>query len=323
MLRLSEAIDMFLAEPFAPGTKRYRLRHLRRFLGYCGNLPIDSIGIAQVAAFRRSLTGSSASVQRETTKTVRALFSWLQRTTDLPCLRPERIALPRVSSTPYAAFSADDVAALRAAIIAHAGDHLTRDLAAFEVMLSTGFRRQELQRITPADVDWQNGSIRVLGKFSRHVRGLLSPTAKNALETHISETTASPHATLFPQSPNWLHERFRTWGQWAGLAKCHPHMLRKTTGTTFYRVTKNIELTRQLLNHENLETTQRYLCLEEQELKDAHAFVFGDGERFTFTTERDGQTVLQADVRCTAAVDVQKAKDAMRAAVDKLLSEQE
>jgi integrase/recombinase XerD len=56
----------------------------------------------------------------------------------------------------------------------------------------------------------------------------------------------------------------------AGITKdIHPHTLRHSFATVFYRQTTNIRLTQKALGHANLATTQIYTHIVDEELEGA------------------------------------------------------
>lgn len=59
-------------------------------------------------------------------------------------------------------------------------------------------------------------------------------------------------------------------GKRAGVEKAHPHRFRRTGATMALRAGMPIMTVSKLLGHESLETTQIYLDISEEELKQAH-----------------------------------------------------
>ena len=67
-----------------------------------------------------------------------------------------------------------------------------------------------------------------------------------------------------------LESIIRKIGKRAGVENCHPHRFRRTCATFALRRGMDVTLVQQMLGHESLATTQRYLDLSEEDLKNAH-----------------------------------------------------
>ena len=67
-----------------------------------------------------------------------------------------------------------------------------------------------------------------------------------------------------------LESIMRKIGKKAGVENCHPHRFRRTCATFALRRGMDVTLVQLLLGHESLETTQRYLDISDEELKNAH-----------------------------------------------------
>ena len=72
-----------------------------------------------------------------------------------------------------------------------------------------------------------------------------------------------------PISPGAIESQIRKLGQRVGV-KAYPHKFRRTCATFALRRGMSIEQVSQMLGHESIETTQIYLDISEQDLKEAH-----------------------------------------------------
>ena len=67
-----------------------------------------------------------------------------------------------------------------------------------------------------------------------------------------------------------LGDIVRTIGKRAGVEKCHPHRFRRTGATLALRSGMPLTTVSKLLGHESIETTQIYLDISDEDLKQAH-----------------------------------------------------
>lgn len=174
----------------------------------------------------------------------------------------------------------------------------TREKAIVEMLLSTGCRVSELANIKTADIDGKE--IRILGKGEKYRNVYLNAKAIVALEKYIAERKDN-NQYLFPRmadkcrsmgemrkyKENWfthadmvddlrhmdnstIENICRNLGKRAGIDNVHPHRFRRTCATTALRKGMPIEQVSKMLGHEELSTTQIYLDIGENELKNAH-----------------------------------------------------
>jgi integrase/recombinase XerD len=155
------------------------------------------------------------------------------------------------------------------------------DRAVFETLYSTGIRICELAALTPADVDLEQGFLRVrkgkggkarviplgriaadwIQRYLQAVRNRFPPTM--ALFLTIRNTT--------PLNRTQLSQRVRAIAQKAGLKKritCHT--FRHTCATHMLRGRASLRHIQELLGHAKADTTQIYTHVEILDLKRVH-----------------------------------------------------
>lgn len=316
-MQLSSAIAAFLREPFAVDTRRRRNRSLQKFLASVGDRPLTDITINDITTFRQSLTVSEGT-RYEIMRTIRAFFRWVSKNTDITCLRPERIPVPKIYLKPYGCFSHDEIAKLRQTIeaIPHEWKRL-RDKAIFEVMYSTGLRRAELLAIKLCDLDREKRLIHVVGKGNKPAVCYLTQHALDALDAHVARAGITS-GLVFTFGANALHERFRIWGQASGLRLCHPHMLRKSFATHMWEAGADIYEVSRLSRHESVETTQRYVIVTEEHDRQVHDMYHGDARRFTLERRKDGKLACKLEVYVAEGFDSTNLQGKLQEIVDSL-----
>lgn len=166
-----------------------------------------------------------------------------------------------------------------------------------ELLLSTGCRVSELVQMRIDEID--GDKITVHGKGEKDRTVYFNAKAQIALNNYLAERKdTNPY--LFPKgywnntqklgvndSPYWyrnpdaiadghrdgggIEAMMRSLGKRAGVENCHPHRFRRTCATFALRRGMALEQVSRMLGHANIATTQIYLDLTEDELRQAHA----------------------------------------------------
>lgn len=159
-----------------------------------------------------------------------------------------------------------------------------RDRTILEVLYATGIRRTELMNLAVEDVNLEEGLLRVnRGKGGKDRVTPLGEVASRFLETYLKGVRPG---LLRGQRTERL---FLSWRGRAldrtslsDLVRCHakaagvqkhvtPHVWRHTCATHLVANRANLRHVQELLGHESLATTERYLHLTIADLKAAHA----------------------------------------------------
>ena len=146
-----------------------------------------------------------------------------------------------------------------------------RDRAALEVFYSSGLRVSELVGLDWADIDFQLGILRVVGKGSKERIVPVGEIALQALRDYAVAQQAKWQVTCKGETPVFLNNRGRRITtrsmarvvekhlKQAGLAvKMGPHGLRHSFATHLLNSGADLRSIQELLGHASLSTTQRY-----------------------------------------------------------------
>lgn len=177
-------------------------------------------------------------------------------------------------------FSRDDVSAIRQKLAARG---TRRDLALFEVAVSTLLRGSDLVRLRVSDVTNARGeladtvSVRQK-KTGKAVTVPLSQTATTALAALIAEQGLTGDAYLFtsqsnsgkglPLSTTAFRVLAKGWADLAGYTdtrRFSGHSLRRTRAAIIYRETRDIAACSKLLGHSSVAHTAAYLNVGAEE----------------------------------------------------------
>lgn len=155
-----------------------------------------------------------------------------------------------------------------------------RDLAVFEMLMSTGVRVGELVKLNREDIDFINGQCIVYGKGRKERFVYLNAKAKIHLMWYLeSRTDDNPALFVSLKEP---HERLTEAGvrailnRIAGKGKIknlhlHPHKVRRTMATNMIDNGAPVEAVQQLLGHTSVQTTlMYYYSINNLRAKEAH-----------------------------------------------------
>ena len=171
--------------------------------------------------------------------------------------------------------------------IIHAPDTKTvigyRDRTILEVLYSSAIRKEELNSLTLADVDYHDGFLRIIegkGKKDRIVP--IGRIACRYLENYIKSVRAelitdpyNNHLFLTLRgkrfSKNVVWELIKKYAKKAGIKKnVHPHTFRHSCATAMLKNKADIRTIQKLLGHASLDSTQVYTHLSITDLKNVH-----------------------------------------------------
>lgn len=161
-----------------------------------------------------------------------------------------------------------------------------RDAAILELFYSTGIRLSELINLQLSNIDFEGGTIRVLGKGSKDRIIPFGRPARKALKTYIEcrselldRTTDRGAAgivfltkrgkSLNPKGVNVLMNDYI--GRVSEIEKRSPHVLRHTFATHLLNRGADLRAVQELLGHESLSTTQVYTHVSVDRLKKIYA----------------------------------------------------
>ena len=147
--------------------------------------------------------------------------------------------------------------------------------AIFELLYGCAFRVSELCSLNISSLDFQNSSVRVLGKGSKTRIVPLGSKSKVIVKEYI-DTLADRNynSPLFVSKENKRIDRFEVYsivkkyiGKVSDIDKKSPHILRHSAATHMLDNEADIMAVKEILGHENLSTTQIYTHVSIERLK--------------------------------------------------------
>lgn len=198
-----------------------------------------------------------------------SFFSWAVREEYIEKNPIAKIPLIRGEKKKKSAFDELEIEKMRNGIC----DAL--DSALFEFMLSTGCRVGEVANVRLDDfID--KGSCLVHGKGRKDRIVYCNAKAQLAIQNHLktrkytSEYLFNGSKSDKPLIKSSIERRVRLIGERSGVDNVHPHRFRRTCATMALRRGMPLEQVSKMLGHEQLQTTQIYLDLNDEELLNMH-----------------------------------------------------
>jgi len=170
------------------------------------------------------------------------------------------------------------------AVKEHGGINKNRDLAITKLFLYAGLRISELVNLDFDNLDFEDSSIKFYGKGSKERYVPLHEDVINSIKSYLKERNSikikesdARQAIFLSRHGRRLNPRtiqlfVKKYAKRAGLSradKITPHKLRHTFASMLYKKTKDIKVLQDLLGHEDIQTTQIYTHVDNEEKKSA------------------------------------------------------
>lgn len=268
----------------SPHTQQSYQQDLRKLQDFCHAQRLHSLAqlqtqhIRQLVASQHRQGFSGRSLQRMLSG-LRTFFQYLQKTGALFLDPTTGIRAPKSPKPLPKTLDVDQVGQL----LNIEGDEwiAVRDRAMLELFYSSGLRLSELTSLNVADIDAQQGSVRVTGK-GRKTRDL--PVGRLACEAlqqwlkvrhQMSQLDTNPthmQALFISQQgkrihPRTVQQRLKQHSIQQGMhSAINPHMLRHSFASHLLESSSDLRAVQELLGHANISTTQVYTHLDFQHL---------------------------------------------------------
>lgn len=163
-----------------------------------------------------------------------------------------------------------------------------RNRAMFEVLYSSGVRISELAGLSMRDIDFEDRSMRVMGKGSKErivPMGKKALAAVQAYRKHLAEDTGTAPAKAHPADDDAVFlNKYRGRLSARSMARClekvsrecgipvpvSPHGFRHSFATHMLDSGADLRVVQELLGHKSLSTTQKYTHVSIDRLMEAY-----------------------------------------------------
>jgi len=150
-----------------------------------------------------------------------------------------------------------------------------------ELLYSSGLRLSEMVSSNIPSIDWDDATIRVVGKGNKERVIPVGRMALKAIKRWLSvrdqlplkkQVISCPQALFLSErgdrlSARSVQTRLTQWARSKGLpGKLHPHMLRHSFASHLLESSQDLRAVQELLGHADISTTQIYTHLDFQHL---------------------------------------------------------
>lgn len=149
-----------------------------------------------------------------------------------------------------------------------------RERAIVSFLQSTGCRIGEVCRLDKEDIDLQTFECKVLGKGNKERIVYFSPVTAMELERYFKERTDSDPCLFAGVKGRLTEQGMRAFlkriEKRCGVPNIHPHRFRRTLATNLIDRGMAIQEVAYILGHDNLNTTMKYVYIEQSNVKSAY-----------------------------------------------------
>lgn len=305
-MNLTQAIEKFQAYigGKSPNTIKTYTTALNHFTRFKHNIQIDNLATDDIPAFLSWLRdrGLAESTINNYTTAITRFYRWLMwrklnkfEAEDYIRLQEELGELRGGSQRKLPQLPTETVVleTIKAAYVADNDDqrlHLMhlRNAAMLGFLESTGCRIGEVANAKRTDLIHDDRAIKVTGKGNKSRIVYFSDAAWDVIHKYLAARDKVGHRPLGEEPLLSRHDK-TAWGREeclsistnslrnaltlicrsAGVKHYTPHKLRHRKATDILRATKSIEVTRKVLGHSNIATTQIYSHLTDDDVRDA------------------------------------------------------
>jgi len=236
-------------------------RLLEKFRESIGNFPpTTSLAVKFLGQFKDRKTNTKARYAY----ILSAFFNWY-RGERLPIKIKVPKILPQV-------VSGEDFERLKSAIRNKKSHRkkIERDILLIETGLMTGLRAGELANLKVGDLQLKGDDPVVIvhgGKSAKDRVVPLNHYIRDKLADYTSKM--SRDQSVFGLSRKTISMKMITWSKKAGVPHIHAHSMRHYTATSLLKTGADLRVVQEILGHESLDTTMRYLHITGQDKKEA------------------------------------------------------
>lgn len=236
-------------------TRRVTIHHIRGYLQ---------------AEKERGISDSTLEGYREIFS---AYFNWLQRENLIERNPTANLGAIKCAKKTKVTYSTVDMEKLNAVLMQK--EHGVRDRAIINFLASTGCRISEMTGLNRDDVDLKTLECVVHGKGNKDRAVYLSEVTGMLLGQYLAGRKDDNEALFVGCRGERLQDggvrhMLRELGKKAGVEKVHPHKFRRTLATDLSRHGMPIQEVANILGHEKLDTTMKYVVLNKDDIKQSY-----------------------------------------------------
>ena len=209
--------------------------------------------------------------------TMKSFFNWLDEEDYIEKNPMKQIKSTKVPGRLRTALTDEEVENLRQACITD------REKALVEFMVSTGCRLSEIVGVDVADINWNDRSLRVIGKGNKEREVLFNVKAKILIKRYLRTRKGESEALFISEHSPYKRLQGRgietVVSKIADRAKMDksvfPHLMRHSYGTHSINAGMPLPVLQELMGHSNSATTMVYAKLSRDSVKHEYKKING------------------------------------------------
>lgn len=198
-----------------------------------------------------------------------AYFGWLHREGLIPINPTSNIPAIRCPKRLKKAYTDVDVEKI------NTWARTPRDTAIIHTLQSTGCRISELVGMNISDVNLNRLEIVVIGKGDKERVVYIDSVTAMYIKQYLLTRSDSCNALFIGKrgdrlTPSGVRCMLRKVAKKAGVNGVHPHKFRRTLATNLNKRGMPVQEIAQVLGHEKIDTTMKYICMDETIVKNSY-----------------------------------------------------
>lgn len=271
---MSDKLLLFLASKKIDGLSKLTLegyhRHLNRFSLFIRKNVEDITAMdirMYLAAYAK--TGVKNTTIATEASILKSFFQWLEDEEYILRSPMRKIKPIKVEKRLRKALTIEELELCREACSTY------RQRAMLEFFYSTGCRLDEAVKLNRTDINWQDLSVKVIGKGNKERPVYITQKAKIHIQKYLMSRLDNCEALFVTERKPTVRLGRRSFereiakiGELAGIKrKVYPHLIRHTTATNLLNNGADLVTVQKILGHEDPATTQIYAQVSDEKVK--------------------------------------------------------
>jgi len=239
---------------------------------------ISEVTRADIGAFVASLSSNAGITKARKLSTIKSFFNYLAQADAIESNPATHVIAPKIPQREASYLNGEEYQRLMQTVRDVATPYFwQRDLAIVTIFLHTGIRLSELVSLTLDSFDLSERKIVIHGKGDKERTIPLNDEVALVIEKYLTKRPSVSNNSLFVSklgtglSGRSVYHLIKRYLEKAGIKKekLGVHSLRHSFGASLLNKKVNLVVIQELLGHTKLETTRRYLHVNQDELRTA------------------------------------------------------